>query len=199
MKVRNIVYLTDEVIYIKNNKLNEIIKSKIKKGIIKNGRVINKDKFINAFTKIINDNKINNNIFGSTIKIIVNSSYSSIDINNLKEIFTYLNYRKVLIDYESKYYKLKNNNVYLSIYDNYVYLYYLDEYKKVISILIPRNMFVSKEDFYLYIKYRVKNREIMILGSGELLEDFFNEFEEKYHNKTFMFSDNETHIFNLVK
>ena len=116
------------------------------------------------------------------------------DINNLKNIFSFFNYRKVIVDLETKYYKLNKDKVYLNIFDNYSTLTYLDEYKKTNNIFITRNMFFTEDDYLKYIKYVVKDKELYLLGEGSLLDVTFKKFENLFNNKTYIFSDADTYL-----
>lgn len=191
MKVHNILYLTDNYIYLRNIKSNKDYKKKISKGIIINTKLANINKFNMFYNKFLNEFKLNKNLFGETIKIIVNPMYTAADINILKNIFLAFNYRKVLVDYETKYYKLNSNNAYLNIRENIASLSYQDEYRKTQNILIPEQFFFSSSDFLAYIKYQIKDRDLYLLGTGDLYEEVEKNFEAKYFNKTYIFSNNE--------
>lgn len=198
-KIDNILYLTDDTIYLKNKKIDNIIKYKINDGIVNNGKVININKFINTYEKLINTNRINNSLFGETIKVIVPNIYSNADILVLKNILETFNYRKIFIDLESKYYKLNNDNAYINIQNNYMLLYYLDEYKKMNVKNIPSNFFSNMKDTMNYISKLVNNKDLYLIGKGELFQDFFNKFESIYKIKTYMFTDNELYLINASK
>lgn len=194
MKVHNILYLTDNYIYLRNIKSNKDYKKKISKGIIINTKLANINKFNMFYNKFLNEFKLNKNLFGETIKIIVNPIYTAADINILKNIFLAFNYRKVLVDYETKYYKLNSNNAYLNIRENIASLSYQDEYRKTQNILIPEQFFFSSSDFLAYIKYQIKDRDLYLLGTGDLYEEVEKNFEVKYFNKTYIFSNNENYF-----
>ena len=87
MKVNNVLYIGDNVLYLKSKKGSNIIKYKVSKGILNNGKIVNYIKFNKMYDKFLNDYKLNNKLLGETIRIIVNSNYSLMDINNLKNIF----------------------------------------------------------------------------------------------------------------
>ena len=76
--MENILYL-DDYINFWNKKLNKILVIKPYKNTLLNGHIIDRDKFIKRFNKIIIDNKLNKNIFNNTITIIINSSYTKED------------------------------------------------------------------------------------------------------------------------
>ena len=159
-KVNNILYLTDEAIYLKNNKIKNIIKYKINKGVITNGKIANINKFISVYEKLLSENKLNNSLFGETIKIIIHPLYTNADINLLKNIFESLNYRRVSVEYETKYYKLNTTNCYLNIHDSFILLTYINEYKKTITKLIPDNFFSEFTDTLAYIASEVPNKAV---------------------------------------
>lgn len=193
-KINNIVYLTDDCIYLKNKKRDNLIRFKINKSIIEYGKIYNIDKFIKVYEKILKDNNLNNNILGDTIKIIVSPNYTPADITILKKILERFNYRKIIIENEIKTYKLNNNNCYLNIFDNYMSLTFIDEYKKINSFIIYNNYFSNIDKLLSSIKDKIQNKEIILLGHGEFLETVFQEFENKYDNKTYIFTNFETYL-----
>lgn len=194
MKTNNIVYLTDEYIYIKNKKIKEIIKYKINSNIIYGGKISNIKKFIKTYENILNEYRLNSSLFGDSIKIIVLPSYTSSEIIMLKNIFSVFNYRKILIEKEIKYYKLSNNNSFINVFDNYISITYFDEYKKINNIYFETKMFKNEKDIIHYIKYIIENKEIYLLGNGKILTSLFNSLESMINNKTFIYSNHETYI-----
>ena len=69
MKINNIVYLTDDYVYLKHKKNNNIIKYKLNKNIVEAGKIANQPKFIKSYEQLLNINHLNNSLFGETIKI----------------------------------------------------------------------------------------------------------------------------------
>ena len=195
-KINNIVYLTDETIYFKNVKTNKIIKQKINKNIIINGKVANIDKFMNVFDKILKDNNINNNIFGDTIKIIVNPTYTNSDNYLIKNLLEKFNFRKVFIENEIKNYKLNKENCYLNINNEYILMSYINEYQKIENYIIPNNFFNDEKSLFDYIKQKIKNKVIYLIGTGEKLNMFFNNFEQDYGNSTYLINESDIYLLN---
>lgn len=193
-KLNNVLYLTDDYIYLKNKKKDKLIKHKINSSIIEYGKIYNFDKFIKVYEKLLKDNNLNNNLLGDTIKIIVSPNYTPADIIILKKLFERYNYRKIIVDNEIKTYKINNNNCYLNIFDNYILLTYIDEYKKINSCIVYNNYFLSIDKLLASIKDKIKNKEIILLGHGEFLQKVFEYFEEKYNNKTYIFTNFETYL-----
>lgn len=193
-KLNNVLYLTDDCIYLKNKKKDKLIKYKINSGIIEYGKIYNIDKFIKVYEKILKDNNLNNNLLGDTIKIIVSPNYTPADITLLKKLFERFNYRKISIDNEIKTYKLNNNNCYLNIFDNYMFLTYIDEYQKIKSYVINNNYYLDIEFLIKSIKNKIKGKDILIFGHGKLLQEIFSKFEDLYNNKTYLYSNFDTFI-----
>lgn len=193
-KVNNIVYITDDCIYLKNKKRHLFIKSNINKGIIECNKIYNIEKFIKSYEKILKDNNLNNNLIGDTIKIIVTPNYYPSDIFMLKKIFEKFNYRKIIVENEIKTYKLNNTNSYLNIFDNYLFLTYLDEYQKIKSFVINNNYYLDINSLIKTIKDRINNKDILIIGHGKLLQDIFNKYESTYNNKTYLYSNYDTYV-----
>lgn len=199
MKINNIVYLTDDYIYLKHKKNNNIIKYKLNKNIVEAGKIANQPKFIKSYEQLLNINHLNNSLFGETIKILISPNYNQADIRILKNLFMCFNYRKVIVENIFKILKLDKNSFYINGYEEYIELFYLDEFNKNNYLLINTNLFFTTDDFLKYLKYRVKNKELYLLGNSDLLSEIFTFFEEKYNNKTFMFSNNELYLINKAK
>lgn len=199
MKINNIVYLTDDYVYLKHKKNNNIIKYKLNKNIVEAGKIANQPKFIKSYEQLLNINHLNNSLFGETIKILISPNYNQADIRILKNLFMCFNYRKVIVENIFKILKLDKNSFYINGYEEYIELFYLDEFNKNNYLLINANLFFTTDDFLKYLKYRVKNKELYLLGNSDLLSEIFTFFEEKYNNKTFMFSNNELYLINKAK
>jgi len=194
MKVNNILYITDNMLYLKHK--DNIIKHKLNKGIVVLNKIANIKKFIKTYEEVMKIHKLNNSLFGDIIKIIVPSNYLSSDINTLKNIFSYLNYRKVIIVKEN--YKLTNNNCYLKVLDNYLTINYLNIYKERISLLITYDMFKNEDDLMKYIKYVIDDKELFLIGNGDVLFKLFNTFEDSFSNRTYLYTNHEYYLLESV-
>ena len=199
MKTNNIVYLTDEYIYLKNKKKKDIIRYNINDGIISGGKISNIKNFIKTYEKLLNEFHLNNSLFGDAIKIIVLPSYLPSEINMLKNIFMVFNYRKIIIEKELKYFKLSNNNAYINVYNNYISISYLDEFKKINNLYFEPKLFKNEQDLIQYLKYILNSKEIYLLGNGNLLNTIFSDLENKTGLKTYLYSYHETYILDKSK
>lgn len=192
MKYNYIVHLTDDYLYLKRKET--IIKYKLPKDVIYGGKIANINKFMKTFEKLLTENHLNNSLFGEKIKVIVSSNYTNADITFLKNILNCFNYRKISIDKELKIYKLNSANAYINVFDTYLNITFIDEYKKINNIYIETKSFLSADDLMKYLDYITGNKEIYLLGSGTFINDIFSIFEEKFNKKTYIFQNNQTHI-----
>ena len=152
-----------------------------------------------SFEKLLSENHLNNSLFGETIKVVVASNYTPADITFLKNIINSFNYRKIIIEKELKYYKLNNNIAYINVFDDYFNITYLDEYKKINNIYMETQSFLKTDDILEYLSYILNQKEVYLLGSGELIKEIFSKLEDKFNIKTYIFSNYETHIITSVK
>ena len=214
---KNILYLTDNYIYLKNTKTKKITKINLPKNIVINGKVANINKFLEKLEKITKEYNLNNKILGEKIKVITSCNYTNADITLLKNIFEKLNYRQIIIESEVKYYKLNNNKAWLNILDNYLILAFINQYQKKETCVIENNFFVfedkiskdkisenkvwenkiSLEELFRFIKNKIGTRELYLLGNGALISSFYDNFEKKYFNKTYLFNNHETFLIEL--
>ncbi len=199
MKFNNILHITDDYLYLKAKKHKNIIKQKLALNTVYGGKIYNIKKFMKIFEKLLNENHLNNSLFGETIKIIVSSNYTPADITFLKNVMTCFNYRKIVIEKELNYYKLNDKNTYINIFDNYFNVTFLDEYKKINNIYVETKSFYNNNDILNYISYITKDKEVCLLGSGDLLKETFANLENKFNKKTYIFSNHETLIITSAK
>lgn len=192
MKYNYVLHITDDNLYLK--KKDKVIKYKLAKDVIYGGKVANINKFMKSLEKLLSENHLNNSLFGEKIKIIVASNYTPADITFLKNIMNCFNYRKISIDKELKYYKLNSTNSYVNVFDNYSNITFLDEYKKVNNIYIETKCFVNNDDLMSYLNYILDKKEIYLIGSGNLINEIFSKFENKFNKKTYIFKNFETYI-----
>ena len=76
---------------------------------------------------------------------------------------------------------------------------YLDEYKKINNIYMETQGFLKTDDILEYLSYILNQKEVYLLGSGELINEIFSKLEDKFNIKTYIFSNYETYIITSVK
>ena len=157
-----ILYLDDFInIYIK--KEDKIIRYKPYKNTIKNGRIINRIKFIKIFNKIKDNYNLNNNFLNASILIIINKNIEEEDKKVFLEVFDELNYKNIKFNQELNYLKMNKNTVYINYNYSYFYIYNVDDLGKVNiniyslnklnkKIVIELIRYFSKKKIYIYGK-----------------------------------------------
>ena len=149
--MENILYL-DDYINLYNKKINKLLVIKPYKNTLHNGIIINKDKFVKKYKKILEENNINN----SNINFI--SEIKHLDLNKNK---IYLNCNN---SYFYLLYLNRKGNVELNVYKN-------DIINKNIINNILKN--INKKKIYLYGKniFEIKN----ILDSKKIEYYYFED------------------------
>ncbi len=173
--MNNILYL-DDYINLYNKKKNIIIKYKPYKDTLKYGKIINKKRFIKIYNKLLNEYKINNNLFNESIVIIINPFYSIDDKNNLKTIFSDLNYFRIKLINEKILFNI-NNDLYINSNDSYYYIF-----NNSVKLLYDNNE-INNININNIINY-IKNDSIIIFGKS------INTFTHILDNY-YVFEDNE--------
>ena len=82
---------------------------------------------------------------------------------------------------------------------NIINITFLDEYKKVNNIYIETKCFLSNDDLMSYLNYILGEKEVYLLGSGNLINEIFSSFENKFNKKTYIFKNFETYIITSKK
>ncbi len=173
----DILYL-DDYINIYSNKLKKILVIKPYQKTLKNGFIIDKDKFMQMFIKVLNENKINNNIMGGSITIITNGLTTSFYKENLIKVMEELNYKKIKIINEKTLINIDRNTLFINaLYDSLIF-YYLDELGKIKSI-IYENDFVLKKILISIISNYDKKKIIVV---GKNTEEVINLLDKTDYN-----------------
>lgn len=190
---KNILYFVDDYIlfYSKNNR--QKYKYKINSKALKHGKIANTKLFISNYRKFLKINNLNNNLFGDKIYIIVNPSYTKVDIEVLTNIFNSLNYRKVIIVSELKVTKLNNSNAYLNYNSNYAILSYIDYYKEKHAILIDKEL-MFKNNLVKILKEKVPKKNIFCFGLNPEIADFIDSISSSPRLNAFHFSNDDTYL-----
>lgn len=152
---------------------------------VNNYLIINKDSFIEEFSKIIEANKINNNLLTDNINILSDPSCSELYKNTLKEIFKELSFNKIDFINIVNIFKPKSSEVIVDLSTNNL---------KIITkeIFINTNIYYSrhKQILSLYIKELLKNssiQSIYIYGNNVYTSKFLKEIENICKIKTYVY------------
>ena len=194
--MKNVLYLVDDYILYYSKKLKKLLKYKLPTKTLRNGKIANTKLFISSYKKFLTTHKLNNNLLGDTLTVIVNPDYTKVEIDILTNVFLSLSYRKINIVNEIKLYKLNSNNAYLNYNDQYLILTYQDEFKEKNVYLIDQKL-GSNELLINLINSKLKNRNIMGFGLNKDLAAFLKRLESNSLNTGYYFANNESYLIDI--
>ena len=190
--MENILYL-DDYINFYNKKLNKILVIKPYKDTLLNGKIIDRDKFIKRFSKIIVENKLNKNIFNNTITVIINSSYTKEDKKIIIDVLEDLNYKNIKLVNEINYLNVNKNNLVINYNDTYFYFYYQNHKGNIDMLMLPNNN-ITNVFITDYIKL-LKKKNIYLFGKAFL--DITSKLDKEKINY-YYYEDSTNLIINLI-
>lgn len=123
----NILYL-DDYINLYNKKNNMLLIIKPYKNTLRNGIIIDRNKFIKKIRKLIKEYNLDGTFFAENISIITSKLHTKEDKILLKEIMDELNYKIVNFVQETDYIKLNKETIYINYNKSYFYILYLNEF-----------------------------------------------------------------------
>ncbi len=177
----------DDYINLYSKKTQQIIKIMPYKDTLLMGRIINKDKFIKKFAKVIKEYKLNNNIFNNNINVIINKNITKEDKEIIKDTLELLNYKKIKFLSEIDYLLVDKKKLYIIYNYTYFYLYYIDYYGNLKILMYDYNI---NKDLILHIIKLLNKDKIIIYGKnylellailkGTKLDYYFYEEGENY-------------------
>jgi len=158
----NILYL-DDYINLYNKKSNKLIIIKPYKNTLRNGFVIDKEKFVKKLNSTLEKNNLKNVFIKEDIFIIINNLYSRQEKVFIKEVMEELEYKNINFIQEINYLKQDKKNVYINCNFKYFYLIYTNNLGNVeinlykndnINKCIIKNIIklLNKEQVFLYGK-----------------------------------------------
>lgn len=190
---KNILYLVDDYILLYRKKENRYYKYKVLNKSLKNGRIANSKLFIKSYQNFIQKNKLNNNLFGEKITIIVNPAFTKVDIDILTNIFSSLNYRKINVINEMKIYNFNMQNAFINYNEKYIILSYINDFKEKKTYLIENNLLEEKELINV-IKSKLQKRNIFLFGLYKDIDNIAFKIEKKSNNVCYHFKNDETYL-----
>lgn len=172
--MENILYL-DDYINFYNKKIDKIMVIQPYKNTLKNGKIIDRDKFIKKFNKFISDNNLKNNIFNNNISIITNNGTTEEDKKTFLEVFDELNYKNITFISEIDYLKIDKNSIYINYNYSYFYIYNINESGKVEISFFDLNKL--GRNLMSYILNYFNKKKIFIFGKN------YQELDKEIKNK----------------
>ena len=159
----NILYL-DDFINLYSKKNHALIILKPYRNTLRNGMIIDRNKFIKKFQKIIDEYNLGSTFFNENIFIVINNLHTYEDKIFLKDIMEELNYKNIKFIQETEYLKLNKDNIYINYNNSYFYILYINELGK-----IEVNLYKKDDINNGVIKYIIKSlnaKNIILYGKN---------------------------------
>lgn len=134
----NLLYLSDYINYY-SVKSQKYVKFVPYKNTLKNGLIIDANKFIKSFNRMLKEYNIKTGIVPENILIITPPNFYSINKYIYKNIFENLNYKGIRFKSEIDFYDIEKNNVMINYNKNYFYLSKIIQ-GKIKSEIYPNNL-----------------------------------------------------------
>lgn len=177
--MENILYL-DDYINLYNKKSHKLIIVKPYKNTLRNGFVIDREKFIKKFNKILDTHNLKRNFFNESLNVIINNLYSKEDKLFIKELLENLNYKNIAFVQELEYLEIDKNTLYINC--NYTYFYFI--YTDIIGnieINLYKNNQINKELFCNILKLLNKNVVILYGKNYKEIENILKREKIDYY------------------
>ncbi len=168
------LYFVDDVMYIfyKERVIDVRLSNIVSKGII-----VDREKFIDEFTKILKKEKIKGKLFGDNIYVVKNVFYNVRDIFFLDSIFLELGFLKVIY-LDIKKYISKNNTTYIEVNNSYMIIYVQD------GIFLDLDYFKDLPRILDYFK-NVYHGDLVLFGRNKNIPNIKLENKQIYYFENF--------------
>lgn len=139
-----IIQILNKSIKIINN--NKIIEYKIKSCI--NGKVTNRNSFLDTMKDIITQEKINSRLLTDDVNIIIDNTYTEIEIEIIKEIFKELSFHKISFINIKTLFQKEDDEILIQVDDKLIKIFlfdkiydikiYFEEYYELLKIYLEK-------------------------------------------------------------
>lgn len=171
--MNNVLYLTDNVCFYKRERAQKIYKLFYTDQVLKFGKVADEDLFVKQTNKLLTQKKLINIFVNQNLTVIINDTYTKIDKEILKNCLEKLNFRNILFKEESSILDLNKNN-YISVNNEYIIIYYQNEYLQKVHKLIPSNFFKEYKQLINYINNELANKKRIYLYGNNDVNKMYN-------------------------
>ena len=181
MKRKRIIIQFNEngILLLKDNKL-----TKHKTKSVNNYKVVNKTKFYDDFKKVIDSKKINNNIFTDNIIVLIDKTYTELDIETITILLKELSFNKIIFKNINDFFS--NEEINIQIDNNIFKIYYGNK-------IVESKLYFEKniEIIALYLKEIIKDckyKRVKLYGSHKNMKSIMEDLEKKIKVEMFMYS-----------
>ena len=155
----NILYL-DDYINFYDEKNHQLIIAKPYKNTLRNGFIIDREKFNKKFLQMLDSYDLKQKFFSESLIIVINNLFTKEDKILIKEIMENLNYKNIKFVQEIKYLKVDKTTLYINCNVTYYYLIYTN-YLGNVEINLYKNDELNKNYLVNIIKYLNKDKIIL--------------------------------------
>lgn len=171
--MNNVLYLTDNVCFYKRERTQKIYKLFYTEQVLKFGKVADEDLFVKQTNKLLTKKKLINIFVNQNLTVIINDTYTKIDKEILKNSLEKLNFRNIIFKAESSILDLNKNN-YISVNNEYIIIYYQNEYLQKVHKLIPSNFFKENKQLINYVNNELSNKKRIYLYGNNDVNKMYN-------------------------
>lgn len=175
----NILYL-DDYINLYNKKNHSLLIIKPYKDTLRNGKIIDRNKFIKKFHKLMEEHNLGSTFFNENISIIINNLHTSEDRLLLKEVMDELNYKNIKFIQETDYIKVNKEITYINYNNSYFYLLYLNKFGNT-EVNLYKKDFINNSLIISILK-KLNTKNIILYGKNiKELENILKKEKIEYY------------------
>jgi hypothetical protein len=190
--IRYIIYVNNDMLYLKDRKTTKIFKEKFIS--IKNNEIIDYQKFLFEISKFIKQNHIKISIFGYKLIFIKNNNLSKLQVKTYKNVLD--NYFKKIsfIDVNSIL-NINKKIVIANITEHYIDFYYSKELIRINKIL-----YLREEEIFKYFIDNIYNpQKFIIIGNDKNIKTICDTLSKNLKTNTYYTENYETYIIDLIE
>lgn len=180
-KIHEILYISDNKIYLNDIRKNKIYEGKFKS--LKADEIINSKLFINEFYDFLNKNHLKQTLFGRNIKVIINT-YNKLNIEKIIEVLNEC-YNHIEIISLEKLLKIDINTAYIYLNKSYIDFYYQKK-NEIKSIRIY--LYLFHESIEKTIKHILVNiykpKKVVVFGNIDYISKIAEIINKKFNIET---------------
>lgn len=191
-----IMYIVDDNIILWQD---FFIIEKVKKTILKNGKISKPQEFIKCIESILKKYKLNKNII-TNINVLIDPNYTQADTMILNNILEKLSFNKIEFISIISLLDINKQKVWLIVNKNYLHLIQLNYKNKIETIFIDYKLF--KNIINLLIKHLsifLKRKQVILVGNYSDLEALAVKIEKESGSKTYYIEGSLNYFISKIK
>lgn len=195
MQNKNYIYLVDNKIkfYSKNN--DKYYEHVLPSKIIKNGKIINRPKFLREFLKFIKEQKIIKKFSKNILYFIIPPNFEEVDKEILKKVFEDLPFQELKMIKEEKIYHLKKNTLWVNMNQDYTFITYIIKHNRE-SLFLNNNYldYNFLEQLKILLSNQSKLKKVYLFGTNPAIIEISKKLETFSNKIVLYFEDHSNYI-----